>query len=82
MDKLGDGTGHWRYVQGSLEITASRPIFDLLLNVSAARAEGNEMVIRFQDRFGMQSHDIHFRDLPAARQPAVLRAFSVSGKGI
>ncbi len=62
IDKLGDGTGWWKLEGGGLELTAVRPIFDMHLYLSAADAQTDATVLRFNDRHGFNSVNIQLRD--------------------
>lgn len=62
IDKLGDGTGWWKFEGGGLQLTAVRPIFDMHLYFSAKEASTDETVLRFNDRHGFNSVNIQMRD--------------------
>jgi hypothetical protein len=62
IDKLGNGNGRWKYEDGALTVTASRPIFDMELTFSAAEATGDQMTVRFVDRHGLNSASVLFRN--------------------
>jgi len=80
VDRLGNGVGKWSYQSGSLELIANRPFFDLALYLSAAQAEGDEVVFRFVDRFGVNTVNAGLR-VPAQDAPP-LEKFTPSDKGI
>lgn len=86
IDRLGNGTGTWKFSSGALELTAQRPIFDMNFVVSAAQAEGDALVVRFIDRFGINRVDSWVRDPEAIKKaganPEPLRNYSKSNKGI
>lgn len=86
VDKLGDGYGNWSFKDGGLELRARRPIFDMELVVSAAQETGDAMVIQFLDRFGLQLHNLSFREpvkiLQKGKVPSALPLFSRSSKEI
>lgn len=81
IDKLGHGYGFWKYENGGLELTASRPIFDLKLYVSATEAQGDKLVVRFIDRFGFNSVNANPR-VPVEDAVEPLDKFTESDKGI
>lgn len=62
INNLGNGNGHWQYVDGALTVIATRPIFDMELTFSAAETEGQKMVVRFIDRHGFNSAPVLFRN--------------------
>lgn len=86
IHNLGNGNGTWAYQDGALVITATRPIFDMELTLSAANVEGNETVARFVDRYGLNSSEMKFRDPEALKTKGVtpkgLKVFKISEKNI
>lgn len=86
IDRLGNGNGTWEFVEGALQITATRPIFDMELTFSAAEKEGDKTVVRYVDRFGFNSSPVFFRNPEALKlkgvAPAILKEFKASDKNI
>jgi hypothetical protein len=80
IDRLGNGTGTWKFVNGALELTASRTFFDLNLVLSGEQAEGEGVVLRFVDRFGLQNITTQLLKPEQMEQP--LPEFTESEKGI
>lgn len=77
VDNLGDGHGKWSYQDGSLNLFANRTMFDLDLNLVATEAEGEQMAMRFLDRFGNNTVPVTFRS--GSAKP--LRRFSSHSSG-
>ena len=86
IDRLGNGKGTWKFNAGALELFAKRPIFDMNFVVSAAQPEGDALVIRFIDRFGLNRVDTRLRDPKTLNQmgikPEQLREFTKSNNSI
>lgn len=81
IDRLGNGYGTWKHENGGLELTATRPIFDLKMYVSATKKEGDELVVKFIDRFGFNSIKASPR-VPTGAATKPLDKFTESDKGI
>ena len=79
IDRLGSGTGTWKYSDGAITLTASRPMFDLDIYLSAEKPEGDDLVLRFLDRHGFNSIRGHARE-PEIEEP--LKDFIQSPKDI
>lgn len=77
VDNLGDGQGQWSYRDGALNLFAARMMFDLDLNLVAAKPEGDEMAMQFLDRFGNNTVPVSFK--PGSAKP--LRRFSSHPSG-
>lgn len=86
IDRLGNGTGTWKFSSGALELIANRPIFDMNFVLSAAQPEGDALVVRFIDRFGINRVESWVRDPEALKKagarPEPLRNYSKSPKAI
>jgi hypothetical protein len=86
IDKLGNGYGNWKYNDGALELSATRPIFDLNLYLSAAKPEGNDIHFRFIDRHGIHTVETWLRDpnllLQQGAKIPELRSYTRSPKNI
>lgn len=80
IDRLGNGVGTWKYINGALQLKAARPLFDINLYMSAAKAQGDELLFRFIDRFGFNNVPAEFRDPASAQGP--LEKFVPSAKDI
>lgn len=86
VDELGTGYGEWVYQDGGLRMTAKRKFFDVNFYVSAAYPTGNDMIVKFYDRKGLNSYFVNFRDPIRMQQdgqtPEKLREFKPSDKDI
>jgi hypothetical protein len=86
VDRLGNGEGVWTIKNGALIMTAQRTIFDMELAVSAMNQTGNETLVRFYDRHGLNSMQIYLRNpevVKAQGKAAThLRKFTRSDKNI
>ncbi len=86
IDKLGDGTGLWQYVDGAVHLIAKRPIFDMNLYVSGAGEAGDDVEVRFINRYGFSTVRGRLRDPQAMEEqgitPPKLREFAASHKDI
>lgn len=82
VDELGDGFGNWKFSDGALVLKASRTIFDMKLYISAAKATGSELIIRFVDRFGLQTHDLEYIDPASVFHKVEFPNYRFSTKGI
>lgn len=80
VHKLGNGNGKWSYQSGALELIATRSFFDLTIYLSAAKSEGDEILFRFIDRFGMNSVPTELR-VPVESKPP-LEEFTQNDKGL
>lgn len=82
VDRLGSGSGDWVYEQGALKLVAERKVFDLILFITAAQAQGEDLRIKFIDRFGFNDLPLQVRNpsgaAPAANHPQSLRVFQES----
>jgi hypothetical protein len=52
LPKLGDGVGSWVYNEGRIELFAERSLFDVYIEVLSLDEKGEDVGIRFRDRFG------------------------------
>ena len=52
LPNLGSGRGTWKYVEGKLQLTAKRSLFDMHIDAMAADQDSKELAIQFSDRFG------------------------------
>jgi len=52
LPNLGDGKGTWVYKNGFLKLTASRKIFDMVIEVHSIDETAQQLAIKFSDRFG------------------------------
>lgn len=82
VDKLGNGHGDWLFQEGALVLKAHRMVFDVEFWVSAAGLSGDEKLVRFMDRHGMNSHAVVLRDPSKQKAPPALRTFVPSEKDI
>ncbi|MEK6629092.1 MAG: transposase [Bdellovibrionota bacterium] len=93
VDRLGSGEGVWEYKNGALQLVAIRPLFDLAFTITTADAEGNETLVQYTDRFGLNSYLVQFRNPTrenasekvspnSNEKSSELRSFSSSNKGI
>ncbi|WP_413291898.1 transposase [Bdellovibrio sp. HCB185ZH] len=86
VDRLGTGEGVWSIQKGALIATAQRTIFEMELAISAADDKGNDTLVRFYDRHGLNSIQIKLRDPQAikaqGKMPTELRKFTRSEKNI
>jgi hypothetical protein len=86
IDNLGNGNGSWVYEDGALVVTATRPIFDMELTLSAAASDGNGTVFRYLDRHGFNSSTVKFRNPVPSLQKNIklepLKEFKASDKNI
>lgn len=79
VDNLGSGYGTWTFKDGVLNLFSSRTFFDLDLYVSAARPEGEAVVMQFTDRFGANTVNVALRE-PNKSSP--LKKFRASKKNL
>lgn len=86
VDELGTGYGEWVYHEGGLRLTAKRKIFDMNFFLSAANEQGDAVVVKFFDRYGMNSYNLDFRNPKKMEEegvrPEKLREFKSSIKDI
>jgi hypothetical protein len=86
VDRLGTGEGVWTIQKGALVATAQRTIFEMELAISAVSDKGNDTLVRFYDRHGLNSIKIKLRDPEAIKSqgkvPTELRKFTRSEKNI
>jgi hypothetical protein len=86
IDKLGNGYGNWKFKDGALELSATRPIFDINLYLSAAKPEGNILNFRFIDRHGIHTVETWLRDpnlmINQGLKAPELRSYTKSPKNI
>lgn len=80
VDNLGDGEGSWEYRDGILRLKAVRPVFDMDLDIMAEKAEGENTIVQFVDRFRFNSVPINLRTPAADSKP--LKKFYKSAKAI
>jgi hypothetical protein len=55
LPKLGDGTGTWEFDDGHLHLKAKRKLFDMRIDVFGRDEKTENLVIRFVDRFGLNT---------------------------
>lgn len=86
VDRLGNGTGTWKYNDGGLELRAPRKYFVMEFYLSAAKPVGEDMIFRFLDRFGINTLETWVRDPELVKKNKAkieeLRKFSTSSKDI
>jgi hypothetical protein len=86
IDKLGNGYGNWHHFNGGLQLVAERTYFDLNLYISAAQAEGNDVLVKFADRNSLHTLKMDHRNpLEQSKNghpPSPLPEFTKSDKDI
>lgn len=86
VDRLGEGTGNWSYINGGLKLIAKRPIFDVEFFIAAENQSGAGIIIRFVDRFGLNEYELTVRDPVLIKKqgntPQQLKKFVYSEKEI
>lgn len=84
VDELGTGTGRWFFEDGGLRLNAKRKVFDMNFYLTAAEAEGNDLLVKFYDRRGLNQYKLQFRNPDSAVPGSLpkLREFRKSDQDI